>query len=693
MAPFQSFFYPKNLRTRLMSWFLLISLLPLLWTTFIFYQFSKKMLLDQASTNLQNLSLRQSQIIENYFRDKERNILIFAKGKTIANALDELNKALYEYGKHSSQYQQLNEFFRSNLALRTEAAGYSNLLLLNAEGRIVFSLTSPEAIGTNILLENDGYASLRNLFVQAKSFLQAEISNFLYYDPNQLPAAFVAAPVLNPSFKGIMVGQIDNTAIFNLLTDYSGFGDTGESILVTKMGQKILSIAPLRHADHQYPFQEISSHNPFGQFILEVMNGQRLVKEIIDYRDEKSLVVGRYFFPGLNWAIITKMDIHELLEPIKKLKLLAFFLVLTTAAIVALTASSVAQAISYPILMLIRKTRLMTSGDLSQRIQVHSDDEVGRLGQSFNEMAFQLDTTVKNLDQIVAKRTKEVEMQNIKLEQTIEELQQTQDRLVSQEKLASLGALTAGIAHEIKNPLNFINNFAELSIQIEQELQNHLDKIKSLISTDESNEIKELLNNLNLNLGRIYKHGKQADSIVHNMLQHSRGIAGEKMFVDINHLLDEYVTLAYHGMRAQDISFNVKIEKSYDPNLPKIAVVPQEISRVFLNLLNNAYYSVHQKKKQMPEDYVPTVRISTQKSGDLVIIKIWDNGLGISDEIFPKLFTPFFTTKPPGEGTGLGLSLSYTIVTQGHNGVLMADSEPGEFAEFTIQLPIRANLR
>jgi signal transduction histidine kinase len=307
-------------------------------------------------------------------------------------------------------------------------------------------------------------------------------------------------------------------------------------------------------------------------------------------------------------------------------------------------------------------------------------------------MAAQLDTTVKNLDQIVAKRTKEIELQNIQLEQTIEELQQTQDRLVNQEKLASLGALTAGIAHEIKNPLNFINNFADLSIHISQSLQEHVEKIKTLIPSEELTEINELLNNLNLNLDRIYKHGTQADSIVHNMLQHSRGIAGEKMLVDINNLLNEYVTLAYHGMRAQDITFNVKIEKKFDTTLPEIAIVPQEISRVFLNLLNNAYYSVHQKKKQLPKDYIPTIRVSTQKGVDSVIIKIWDNGLGISDDVFPKLFTPFFTTKPPGEGTGLGLSLSYTIITQGHNGTIMADSEPGEFAEFTIELPLKTNL-
>lgn len=684
-------FYPSTLRARLTNWFLLISLLPLLWTTFIFYHFSKNVLLNQASINLQNLSLRQSQTIQNYFREKERNILIFSRGVTIPQVLNQLTQSLQRNGKESSEYQQINRQVRSRIALPIEAAGYSNLLLVNAEGEIVFSLNEPEVIGVNVL-SNSPTSSFKDIFEQTRNYLQAEIFNFLYYTPNQMPASFVAAPILDPIFKGVIIGQIDNTSIINLLKDYSGLGETGESILVTKIDQKIVSIAPFRHLKNSQPAQEISLNNPFGEFILEVMNGQRLVKQIIDYRGDESLVVGRYFFPGLNWALITKMDVHELIRPIDKLQFLAFFLVLTTAAIVFLTVSSVAQAISYPILTLTRKTRLMASGDLSQRIQVNSNDEVGRLGQSFNEMAMQLDTTIKNLDHIVAIRTKEVELQNIRLEQTIEELQQTQDRLINQEKLASLGTLTAGIAHEIKNPLNFINNFADLSIQIGQHLQELLNQIKPFLKPEQIQEIQENIDNLNLNLGRIYKHGNQADSIVHNMLQHSRGVAGEKTLVDINHLLDEYVTLAYHGMRAQDITFNVKIEKQYDPNLPETAVVPQEISRVFLNLLNNAYYSVNEKKKQIPKGYIPIVRVSTQKNGDIIFIKIWDNGLGIADEIFPKLFTPFFTTKPPGEGTGLGLSLSYTIITQGHNGVLMADSEPGEFAEFTIQLPIKTNL-
>jgi signal transduction histidine kinase len=250
--------------------------------------------------------------------------------------------------------------------------------------------------------------------------------------------------------------------------------------------------------------------------------------------------------------------------------------------------------------------------------------------------------------------------------------------------MASLGELTAGIAHEIKNPLNFINNFSEISTELLDEMQTEL---KSNGNTNEG--MKEIVSNLKQNLEKINQHGKRADSIVKGMLLHSRGTSGEKTLTDINDLLEQDVNLAYHGMRAQDKDFNIKIEKDYDKTLEKINVVPQDISRVFLNIINNACYAAYdRKKKNSDNNFSPTISVSTKNFDDKVEIRIADNGDGIPESIMKQIFNPFFTTKPTGEGTGLGLSLSYDIVTKVHGGNIKVESEEGKGAEFIIQLPL-----
>ncbi|MBI1764446.1 MAG: GAF domain-containing protein [Acidobacteria bacterium] len=266
-------------------------------------------------------------------------------------------------------------------------------------------------------------------------------------------------------------------------------------------------------------------------------------------------------------------------------------------------------------------------------------------------------------------------------------LKATQDQLVVQEKLASLGALTAGIAHEIKNPLNFVNNFADLSVELMDELREDINKHKAAIPEKDFENIEDLLDDLTGNAKKINEHGKRADGIVRSMLLHSRGQAGERQATDINAMLDEYVNLTYHGMRAQDSSFNVTIERALASDAGTVEAIPQDLSRVFLNLLNNACYAVNDKAKKNGAGFVPKLRVSTVNLGDAVEIRIRDNGMGIPPEVREKIFNPFFTTKPTGQGTGLGLSISHDIVVQQHNGQLEVETEPGEFTEFIVRLP------
>ncbi len=275
----------------------------------------------------------------------------------------------------------------------------------------------------------------------------------------------------------------------------------------------------------------------------------------------------------------------------------------------------------------------------------------------------------------------------LELQEKNAEIIRTQEQLITQQKLASLGALTAGIAHEIKNPLNFVNNFAELSIELVDELQQLLHQEKKNLESGRLAEIEETVTTLKQNAARIQEHGKRADSIVRSMLQHSRGKAGERQLTDINALLEEDINLAYHGMRAQDSSFNIKIEKDLDQSIGKLEVVPQDISRVFLNIINNGCYAAHRKKMDQSGDLSPTLSVRTRNMVNTVEIRIRDNGNGIPESVRDKLFAPFFTTKPAGHGTGLGLSISYDIVVHGHNGQITFETVEGEFAEFIISLP------
>jgi signal transduction histidine kinase len=275
-----------------------------------------------------------------------------------------------------------------------------------------------------------------------------------------------------------------------------------------------------------------------------------------------------------------------------------------------------------------------------------------------------------------------------RLAHLLDELKSAQDTLVTQSKLAALGALTAGIAHEIKNPLNFVNNFASLNIELTEELRQELMKGKGDGEGFDWTELEDILNTLSENATKIREHGKRADSIVRSMLQHSRGGSGEKQRTDINAMLEEDINLTYHGMRAQDSSFNIKIETAFDPSVGKIDVIPQDISRVFLNLIGNACYEVHRKKQQFNGNFAPTLTVSTHKLPKQVKICIRDNGGGISPEVREKLFTPFFTTKPAGQGTGLGLSISWDIVVQKHGGQINIETVEGSFTEFQIQLPL-----
>ncbi len=272
-----------------------------------------------------------------------------------------------------------------------------------------------------------------------------------------------------------------------------------------------------------------------------------------------------------------------------------------------------------------------------------------------------------------------LEIAKQQVENTLTDLKQAQQQLVQSEKMASLGELTAGIAHEIQNPLNFVNNFSEVSKEL-------LDEMRTELDNGNTEDAKEIANDVIQNLEKITHHGKRADAIVKGMLQHSRSSSGQKEEADINALADEYLRLAYHGLRAKDKSFNATMKTDFDPTIGDIRIISQDIGRVILNLLTNAFYAVDEKRKKDIQGFQPTVSISTKKLNEKVEIKVSDNGNGIPQKLLDKIFQPFFTTKPTGQGTGLGLSLSYDII-KAHGGEIIVETKEGEGTTFIIQLP------
>ena len=391
----------------------------------------------------------------------------------------------------------------------------------------------------------------------------------------------------------------------------------------------------------------------------------------------QSVLSAHATIPRLGWIVFVEQPTSEALAPVyatayQTLALLGLGVVLALLAGVVL-----ARRLTGPIRALQAGAERLGQGDLAQRIEVSAGDEIGTLALRFNEMAGRIQDAQETLEAKVADRTRE-------LSQSLEELRNAQDRLLQTEKLASLGQLTAGIAHEIKNPLNFVNNFAELSVELLAELRTAMEQAG--LDPALRAELEELCAMLSDNLAKVTAHGKRADSIVRNMLAHSREGGGERRCVDVNALLEETLGLAWHGARAERPGFNVTIEKRLDANVGELDLFPQEFARVLLNLFGNAFHAVEQKHTP---GFQPHVLVATHATPASVAVTIRDNGTGIPEAVRSHIFEPFFTTKPPGQGTGLGLSLSHDIVVQQHGGQIAVATEPGAWTEFTITLPRR----
>jgi two-component system, NtrC family, sensor kinase len=378
-------------------------------------------------------------------------------------------------------------------------------------------------------------------------------------------------------------------------------------------------------------------------------------------------------------AILVGFKTYEIYESNRRITMVSLAISGLVFILAILTGYWLSRNISKPVLALVEAARKVGKGDFSQKVHIKSHDEIGELSNAFNNMVEELAG-----NEVLKKANLSLASLNKTLNITIEHLKATQAQLIQSEKMASLGELTAGIAHEIQNPLNFVNNFSEVTEELLNELEG--DAIQKLPYGDKEKAV-DMIRDAIQNIQKVNHHGKRADAIVKGMLQHSRKSTGQQEPTDINALANEFLRLSYQGFRAKEKLFNATLNTDFDKQLEKINVVPQDIGRVLLNLYNNSFYTVSEKKKANGQDYEAIVTVSTRKKDDKLEVRVIDNGMGIPKHLIDKIFQPFFTTKPAGQGTGLGLSLSHDFIVS-HGGTLFVETQEGEGTSFIFQLPL-----
>jgi signal transduction histidine kinase len=470
------------------------------------------------------------------------------------------------------------------------------------------------------------------------------------------------------------------------------FNKQGRIFLVDEAGTEIFS-APPENWQAQKVVQDATA--------LLTSNSRAQAVTSFQTADGEHML-GAYDFPlHVPWAVIAEIPEGKAYLAVAKMRQTLLYWLLLGLALAILGVAIFSRQISRPIIKISQAADQIASGNFDVQVAYGAKDEIGVLAKSLTHMSQslkesfaqiaaqknELEEYSKTLEEKVETRTLELKEKNTALENTLAQLKQTQSQLIVQEKLASLGALTAGIAHEIKNPLNFVNNFAALTVDLAEELKTEVLQHHDKFDEKVSGNITEILGDIQLNATKIAEHGKRADGIIKGMLEHSRGDAGEMQATDVNKMVEDFVNLAYHGMRAQDPTFNIRIEKNLAPNLAPVKINPQAISRVIINICNNGFYATREKQKKNGAGYDPTVSLATADLGEKIEIRIRDNGTGIPAHVRDKIFNPFFSTKPTGTGTGLGLSISYEIITQMHKGELKVETEEGQYTEFIMRLP------
>jgi signal transduction histidine kinase len=450
--------------------------------------------------------------------------------------------------------------------------------------------------------------------------------------------------------------------------------------------------------------------------VAEAVRGARGVGFGVDQIGNEVYAVWRYV-PAIRWGIVVKVDRDEAFGPVERLGQLFMWITGITGLVVLALAFTQAQRLAKPIIALRRATQRVAEGDFNVEIEVKSRNEIAELADTFRLMAHRLNENFEDLkrttaerekaalealeakaqveqinqtlEQKVTERTAELQQRNVELEETLSQLKRAQQQLIVREKMASLGEMVAGVAHEISNPLNFVNNFSDLSIGALSELSQAIAVFKASLSPADRAEVEELLGIMTENLRRISEHGRRAQEIVRAMIEITRGNTGERRPSELNALVRDYSRAAYQTFRQREAAADITIQYELEPGIEEVPVYTSGISRALTNLVGNALWAVNEKRGTSGADFAGLVKITTQRLGKEVLITVHDNGIGIPKEHLGKVFQPFFTTRPTGSGaTGLGLSMTWEIIVSQHGGRLEVVSEPGVFTEFRVHLPL-----
>ncbi len=599
--------------------------------------------------------------IAQMINDIDQKIKALQTDSTLLNNFTKLSNNIHD--RSSLNYQSARNSLNGVLQVIHRTSKFDDIYLEDLNGHIIYASDTGQAWKylDKPLPYDQAWIPSKTQFGISYTSVFFNTQKDSYYD------FLVKAPIYDDTEKiyGNIIFEVSLLPFYWIVQQTIGLGKSGESILVEKkVDGSLLVLSPLR-------FDKLS--------VLRTVLHTKLTErpesyvEFNDYRNKEAIAVWQSM-PKMNFSLLTMVSRSEIFEGIAKLKYANAII----GAIATLGLMFIALGLSYsitrPLETLVKTTIGLREKNFNVSIEnnlLESKDEIGALASSFQSMISVLRDYYKSL------------------QETNNELKSTQARLVTQEKLASLGALTAGVAHEIKNPLNFIDNFAILSLDLMPYFTSVVEQAKTFLSSDAYAELAENMETLKDNLKMINEQGIRINNIVTRMLSHSRSEAGKIGSYNINELLSEATDLSFHGFKNQNSSFNLAIHKELDPSIPKLTILGDEISRVFINLLNNAFYAVQQKIKKEQPGYSPALWVKTQIVDKMIEIHIRDNGIGIPEIIQSRIFSPFFTTKPTGEGAGLGLSLSRSIVVDEHKGSIVFETMENGFTDFIVTLPLK----
>lgn len=675
--------------------FTFLALLPISLILLVAFFDTRRALTDELIGKLRAVAARQAALVTRAIDNRFQDALMLANLSETLAALD----------KRSNSLTRFQDFERVAERL-TDAQGIQRIYLISRDGEIVTSAgTGPQAAG-NIREGPLKSSALSEVVEKAKSVLEVEVSFFGFHEFLDAPAGFVACPAIKDGLLvGVVVLQLETARDLGAMLDTTGLGRTGDTLVLSAIDEnQVTLVAPTRfHPEAPFRFTVSRDSHPV---LWGAVHGERGYGMIQNHLGQEVFAVWRYI-PTVRWGLIVTMDPKEAFDPVERQAQTLGLLFGLTALLVLAAAYGSSRAVTQPVLELRNAAQDFTESQFRGELRAYPEprNEIGELGSSVRNMAdelkrllAQLEEGKANLERKVLERTAELEQKNRQLQRTLQDLGEAQERMVAQARLASLGQLSKGVAHEIKNPLNFVNNFAIMSKELCNELREVIEDSRD-IPGSVSEEAGSLIGMVQDNLDRIESHGKRADQIVSGMLEHSRASTSTEMqATDIVHAIRTSLEVAcrlagelaqksrpkVEGTETVDFGLEQWITVEADPDTGQLQVYPGDFCRGLINIVSNAFWAVQQKLEKNPGDYKPDIRIRTSRKENLVQVEIRDNGIGMEPEILRQCLHPFFTTRPPGEGTGLGLSIAHNIFVELHGGSLEIHSQYFEGTTVTI---------